>query len=240
MKLSELTEAAGPDLEKPGVQASGDWKIPVVTLNSDTRPSERGNQIGKGRQAKVFEFPNKPGTVIKHVSVKEDFKTDVHANFINLAIKHQDNPFFPKIYNAKIYTNKGKFGAEHAPGEKTLVVQMEKLHPMNKSNISDSAQHLLYSIGIDNSKPRGPETEEDPNPINNVQRSMDIDAVLRRAFEDSTKRMEIAENTKNPHLAKAIYALEPLFQSYDNDILIQNLMLRLTSTGPQLVFTDPF
>lgn len=219
MKLFELKISKAPSAD---FDLGIEWKIPVVQTKDDTIPSEKGKQIGRGRQARVYEFPNRPGSVIKHVSIDPDVKEDPHANFINLALIHQDNPFFPKIYNAKIYVNKNKIGM-------SLIVQMEKLHPIDSDTLSEVGASLLASLGI------GPDSVEfDQHGIQN------IDNRLWQAFESSTRRMELAENTKNPHLAKAIYAIEPLFRKFHNDISSQNLMLRLTSAGPHLVFTDPF
>jgi len=219
MKLSELTEDRPPSA---AFDLGIDWKIPVVQMKDDTVPSERGDRVGIGRQARVYEFPNHPGAVIKHISIDPEPKEDPHANFINLALHHQDNPFFPKIYNTKIYVNKNEISM-------ALVVQMEKLHPIASNALSEVGASLLASLGI------GPDsTEQDQHG------SQNIDNRLWHAFESSTRRMELAENTKNPHLAKAIYVIEPFFRKFHNDISSQNLMVRLTSAGPHLVFTDPF
>ncbi len=210
MKLSELIET---------VETSGDWNIPIIQTKTDNRPSERGKYMGSGRQARVYEFPNLPGSVIKHVMVNPNVKIDTHANFINLALKHQDNPFFPQIYNAKLYTDDKRT-------EVVLVVQMEKLFPTTAWKLADSTEALLNSLGI-NSKPL-------------PDQQANIDDILWNAFKTSTRRLELAEETKNPQFAKAIYTLEPLFMKYANDISASNMMIRLTSVGPHLVFVDPF
>ena len=219
MKLFELTENIKPVAD---FDLGMDWKIPVVQMKDSNIPAEKGDKLGQGRQARVYEFPNRPGTIIKHVSIDAGFKDDPHANFINLAIIHQDNPFFPKIYNAKIYVNERGHGM-------ALVVQMEKLHRMSSNALSEVGASLLASLGI------GPESVEFDN-----HGAQSLDNRLWQAFESSERRMELADKTKNPHLAKAIYAIEPFFRKFHNDIMSANLMLRLTSAGPHLVFTDPF
>ena len=60
MKLFELKISKAPD---SNFDLGMDWKIPVVQMKDSNVPSERGEEIGHGRQARVYEFPNQPGAV---------------------------------------------------------------------------------------------------------------------------------------------------------------------------------
>lgn len=168
--------------------------------------------MGSGLQATVSK--TKSNTVVKKASVSNDIhpERDAYVQYVKLVSENQGNPFFPHIYKARLFKQQPEEGAEI--GRMYIVVHMERFHEMRDEKISDSIQELVKSLGIGN--------------------------LTDRSFDDSASRFAIAEETSNPQLRDAIFLMEPLFQQFGSDLHIGNFMVRLTSTGPQLVFADPF
>lgn len=182
-----------------------------------TKQASRGlKHLGGGVQGEAYELPSIPGTVIKTAKVRNPDK-DGYVTFVKLALEHQDNPFFPKIYNAilrELTVSESGYPFE-------LIVQMEKLHRMQTQELVDVVPHLFKRLGI-----------ELPS---------DDTFYLRQLFDDSNTRREYAEKTQNPKFKEALELLEPLFKKFRfQDLHSGNWMIRLTSVGPQLVIIDPF
>lgn len=181
------------------------------------KQASRGlKDIGGGVQGTAYKLPHIPGTIIKTAKVKNP-ETDGYVTFVKLVLDHQDNPFFPKIYNAVIrklsVTEKGN------PFE--LIIQMERLHKLSSTELYEIAPQLFKRLGID--IPR--------DDLGNI----------RALFDYPEQRMEMAAKTKNPQFAEALNVLEPLFNKFSTqDLHSGNWMIRLTSVGPQLVIIDPF
>lgn len=170
-------------------------------------------EVGYGMQATVFRHPRHPGTVIKKVRVREP-RTDGHVLFTKLALKHQDNPFFPKIYNASMrFLNTG--GQE-------LVIQMERLHNIRDEDLAEAMKHMFERLGFDRDM-------------------LDTISSMYHYLSDPTKWNHLKTHTNNPKFREALEILEPAIKKFDgHDLHLDNFMVRLTSIGPQLVIIDPF
>jgi hypothetical protein len=183
---------------------------PPVNIKKDINITSR--KIGSGIQGVAYKHPKQPNVIIKTAKMK-DPQTDPYANFIRMVLKHQDNPFFPRIYSAKIYNTPNS-------NDYTMVVTMEKLYPVYRNP-------KLDDIVIDNFQLQG----------------IDIKQVtdLFDYLHIPKNRYTIAKKTRNPKLREAFELLEPLFELPGTfmDMHHKNWMMRLTGVGPQLVIVDP-
>jgi len=201
MKLQELFEKI--DLTKT---------TPVKIRGKDVIPVS-GDLVGHGVQGKVYST----GTGVVTKSAVITGPGDPTVKFLKTVIKHQDNPFFPKIYHAKIYKNKNSTSEDDYL---YLVVQMEKLLPLTNPKIKETAIELLSRLGF------------------NGEDAFDqLDALLYgppKALQDFLKK------SRNPKFKEAMSIILPGLRQFDSDLHSGNLMVRLTSAGPHLVITDPF
>jgi hypothetical protein len=175
-----------------------------------------GDHMGQGTQGKAYLHPSRPNSIIKTADV-EDPETDSYVDFIKLSMKHQNNPFFPKIYNAKIVANKDNIQYPY-----TLIVNMEKLQPLRDSKVSDVAKEMLERLGFPHHVAQIPDRDH-----------------LFYYMNSSSNRAELANNTKNPQFKEALELLEPYIKYFHHDLHADNLMVRLTGSGPQIVIIDP-
>jgi len=201
MKLEEL-------LEKEIRQIPG--KVPAEAKFHRLRLFGKIKYLGAGMQAAAYKHPHIPNTVIKTAKVS-DPERDGYVKFVKLVIDHQDNPFFPKIYNAVL---------RKLPHEEyELIVQMERLHKLSSRELFDITPQLFARLGIK---------------LEDLEDMWDY-------LNDPDVWRYLIENTKNPKFAEALELLlsaDPLLRTHD--LHVGNWMVRLTSVGPQLVIIDPF
>lgn len=194
----------------------------IIKINKNFDESKLGPLLGVGLYARVFKG-KKPGTVIRVARLES--KHDPYIKFLKLALKHQDNPYFPRIYNAKLYYNRSKKGTMGR--NYILVIEMEKLVSVESEKIEDAFASFLYSLGYDTKEGSG------------------LDRGIDRFLNDLTivnGRQEIRQRAVSngyQNLAEAIDVLGQLFQLFYPDLHEGNIMIRLTGVGPQLVFIDP-
>lgn len=179
-------------------------------------------KIGQGAEASVFSTKS-PNSIIKVIPLKN--LDSSYLEFIDAIMDHQDNPYFPKIHKAVVHnTLKGP----------VLILSMEKLHKLNDPKLQDSIKHLFSSIfGI------SPEQwEESLYSFHKGHLSFsDLGHLAMIGGYDSVKDM--LTQTKDPKLIEAYQILAPLIAKYGDDLHNDNIMVRLTGTGPQLVLVDP-
>lgn len=238
-------------------------RIPVVTVK--TRPnigrnvsksnSRRDDEtrkvhvLGSGVQGSAYGFKSRPNSVVKAARLQG--LDDPYLRYVTTVLQHQDNPFFPRIHNAKIleYTaSRWDPRIQHADTSEqqkesmrkpqyTLMVNMEKLRPMS-GNLKDSASAMLQRLGIDkNDMNPASWGAEKSGPDDYGTDTWDRD--LRAMFDDEGMRKELANNTKNPQFKEALNIMEPIWNMHGADMKDDNIMIRLTPHGPQIVLVDP-
>jgi len=195
----------GPVLGNPETQVQGHARINTKTANT---------------VIKIANIPN--------------INDDEYVEFVKVVIANQNNPFFPKLYNAKVYETYKDVDKEISPemmaGAKyKLVLHMEKLHSLSGEKTFDAALSTLEQLGFDVANYNTGQSD-----------SRILDQILDRSFDEPSDRKALANKTKNPALKKALLLLEPFFVKFGNDMHSGNAMFRLTGTGPQLVIIDPF
>lgn len=104
---------------------------------------ERGYQIaGEGRDQIAFESPR--NTIIKVLGIGDRKREDIVRNYVKFFTEHQNNPYYPKIYNT----------GEFALGDETyFVYEMEYL-----DYVSDEEEVLDYIEDLMKALPRGEQT----------------------------------------------------------------------------------
>lgn len=195
MLLNEIIDVEHPREVKRSLDPhTFPWKV----------AGKKGKEIGGGVTAQVFgsEKPNTIRKISYHAS-----PNDAYIQYIKIILQHQDNPFFPRIYNAKLYKKSGLYA---------LFMEMEKLISLKDPKMIDTAYHIFRQLGLDYMSYR-PWDWENSNFIEGLK-----------------------QKSNNPHFIEAVNILEPLFKKFISDLHKNNMMVRLTSSGPQLVITDPF
>lgn len=221
-------------------------------------------QAGTGVQAVAYLHKKFPNTIVKAIYIEGEH--DAAYQFVRLCMNHQNNPFFPKIFYAKMYDTRYD-GIEQSKLYKSndlpdyrpqlLIVVMEKLHKIDEDMGYETSLQLLQSLGIlpeDLSKhPKQWTTQQwrerfDKNAAGyedeeewwtNLDEPSPLEYRIKGMFEIPKNRMWLRNNTNNPKLAEAMRLLEPLFRRFTPDIHMDNIMIRRTGVGPQLVFVDP-
>ena len=145
------------------------------------------------------------------------FRSDSYYQFIELILKNQNNPFFPRIHSAILTFEK-------EIEKYMLMIVMEKLVSLKTVNVA--ARHILSQLGISDTKEIG-ELEDD-----------DFEW-MKYWFEMGSYRRKLIASSKNPQFKKAMALLEPYFAEHGPDMHEGNIMVRSTGHGPQLVLIDP-
>ncbi len=206
--------------------------------------SKQLQHLGTGVQAIAYQHKKHPNTVIKTIQLSGGMNDTVLA-FVRLCINHKDNPFFPKIYTAKIFNSADLTASERevlyqdidsydSPPDKkelVLVLVMERLFPIHTPDNVDSAIGLLQTLKVL------------PDDLSTLPLNMlDVEDPLfsvKVPFKTAKGRQFLMKNSDNPKFVQALRLLEPLFRKGHADLHRQNIMIRRTGIGPQLVLADP-
>lgn len=197
-------------------------KIPIITPKRPPN-DEAGDHVGVGAQSLVRSFPKQMNSVIKYTELQH--LEDPYLIFVNLILNHQDNPFFPKIYNIKLYDLR-EF--DDAKSSYMLIINMEKLRPIFNKNISDSTHELFKRLGFDESQ------------LTKYDRGFADHITADAYMTASENRAQLIKTTKNPQFREALQLLEPYFKKFGTDLHNRNWRLRMSNVGSQLVIIDPF
>lgn len=190
---------------------------------------DRFEKVGSGigaaiMDSEVYLDKKHPNRVLKVVSIRN--MMDPYYRFLRMIELHQNNPFFPKIYGIKVhevpsYTGTSDSGYEYKVQDHILLyVFMERLHNLH-SIPEDQARQLLANVGI------------------RYSGRFKDDMSLRMQFGVGNTRRAYTKITPDPKFKAALRLLEPMFRKFGNDMHIENIMVRNTGNGPQLVLVDP-
>ena len=229
MKLQDLMEASTIERIKG---------IPLIDSDEDgIIDFTKMKHAGSGIEGDVY-FSKNGNKVVKAVRLRyeNDIGSSPFVEFVGLCLKHQDNPYFPKIHNAKIYKIKQR-NEKHVKGKEMnpvdrarrgqrqhlsspspyiMTVVMEPLTPIKRSD-KDKVEQIFNRLGI---------SLDDGNPDHEHMNKIG-------KFEQSTEW--VMDHTKDPHLRDALTQLSPLFKKHGGDLHLDNWMMR----GDQIVIVDP-
>lgn len=211
----------------------------------DTIRNTNQRVIGIGAQAIAYLHQKFPNQIIKTIQISGT--NDPQYQFLRLCLKHQNNPYFPKIFAVKQYKTKdvsrkersdkfselqGEYGEpfDDIPNEAqkyTLFVVMEKLQPFSHMGIF---RQLGVNPTPDDMTPRDKQSLRLTSGLNRT------DIMIRMAMSNPIFRKKVIMTTPDPKFAQALRLLEPLFKHYSPDLHTGNIMIRGSN---QLVFIDP-
>ncbi len=231
MLLTEILEKSSPNIRTS--------KKPVL----DILGHKTHEVLGVGGQAIAYLHKKFPGKVIKPIQITGP--DDPQYQFTRLCLKHQDNPYFPKIYAVKMYPTKevnwrereDKFSrtsdkdrvlGQEAPYqmEYTLYVVTERLQHM-----TTVSEKTIEEMGFD--IPTATISQDEWHRYKTRERV--IEHRFRSMFHDHITRRNLLKTVRDPKLKQALRLLEPLFRNFEADMHFGNIMLR----GKQWVITDP-
>lgn len=216
--------------------------IPFITRN-DTKGLvdwSKMKHIDAGAEGDVYETRS-GNSVLKVVRLHEmEAKNNSYMRFVSVCLAHQDNPFFPKIFSAKVYRirpeqqqhTKTRRPAdspydevdEHAMN--VLVVHMERLIPIDM--VSDAVRQKVFG-----------RLEMKTFTDNHHHPQKFKDKLLANDLGTRRNVRKMIESTTNVNFRTALQALQHLFAVFDGDTHSGNWMIRNSGSGPQLVIIDP-
>lgn len=208
------------------------------TLLIDLSKSKHLQAIGSpGSQASAFQHTNKLNTIVKVVNLHFGGMNDPIIRVVKLFLEHSDNPFFPKIYTAKIYR-------DELDKHLYMIITMERLRPISASNehLFEASIQQLYRLRVLPSKYdfKHPLHSQHMNFVEETEDEIEAAYItMFEMFSDVRNRYWLAQNTPDNNLKEAIKLLNPIFKDNRSDLHEDNVMVRLTSVGPQLVLMDP-
>ena len=206
--------------------------IKHVTVKNMPDIKERNPKIGSGFEAEVYAAKD-GATIIKELWIKESIETNASYQYINMVMSHQDNPYFPRIYNAKLYTSKREDDTHSK-----LIIQMEKLVEFDTSKTEHLLPQLIAQLGIAPDDVDGADTARrmkrmedgsqwlekivdrefllsigaDPDrkhpqqseKLNRTELLRDIGGTLFSMFRTANGRNKLMQHSTNPELKEAI------------------------------------
>lgn len=191
-------------------------------------PSSRRQKLGSGEMtglySKVKDKGGDPHVVKKRSKDHVMAKTDPYWFFIDYIIDNDlmDNPYFPKIYK--------KRRIEDVEGKKMYSLEMEKLFPLH--NLSEKEIIAIASRIFSKSFINGELKELS----NNIHESFFM--AMRGLMNDTIDIDEV----KDKNLIEAIKTVQLLDKRLNRrsiDISGNNIMVRRSPVGSQIVITDP-
>lgn len=148
-----------------------------------------------------------------HVPIqRKELKLDGYHAFIKIALKHQDNPCFPKIREVRITHDETHILPEY---------DIEKL--IKYTDVPKEVLESTINRYMDVSSPK------------NWHHEVPAMSVLSRAVETGD-----LSDIKDKHLKDACHILNKNKEDYHLDIHFNNIMFRFSGGAYQLVFIDPF
>lgn len=200
-----------------------------VTTRQNPQPS-KGERLGDGAYSTVRKDVDDPHMVRKRHNSTRSAERDGFVKWGEYIIKHKlsDNPHIPRIYNVS--------KEEEGPGKFVYDYQMEKLTSLSDGKVKPYEIKALWRQHL--SKETYPEDAHDMS----AEEMMDyLGGILQDALYGDEESLS---NITSESLRDAIRHLRNYYQenNYEPhpDIHSENVMLRRTPHGLQLVITDPF
>lgn len=210
------------EITQPSVTHSAS-KTDDITTRSGRKHYKGGTMLGHGAEAIVFKHPT------SHTAVKQSkpFPAKSRKGFIEYIkaiVKHSGgNPSLPQIYSLHFSAGKTKTVA---------TIEMERLRPLADMDEAVIRSLIKSTIRLDDIEKQ---EVDDPDMTSYELSELFGDALFYAASHDPAQ-------IHNKHMAAAVKIAHAAIQKADDavlDIAGTNVMVRLTSIGPQLVLTDP-
>lgn len=232
----------------------------VKTLPTMKNISDR--KRGSGIDAEVYNAKD-ANSVIKEYDFRHngDTSNPVYL-YIDAIMSHEGNPFLPKIYNAKLYkTEEGferfivqmekltQFGGENV---EHILPQLLKQMGISIDDISTKYgdQGLVHARKITDVERSHSVDKEDIDARTREERgrqdmNWELGRIMSTLFNTEEGRRKLMDDATNPELKEAIKISHDIIKQGSEsfgirgDLHENNIMIRFTSVGPQLVLVDP-
>lgn len=200
-------------------------------------PKKGTELLGKGVTAFAITKGSKPHEVRRITFDSMHPRFDPYIRFLKIAIKHQDNPFFPKIYLVKIFK---KSGIHQSRGKYFYYTELERLSSWEKLSWAQWSQ--LYNQYFGTSLRDAQMSDASKSGV-----AHDFSLRLAELIKDPRQqrwgsRLHI-KNIDDKNLKQAVNALKLSLGGSELirlDLHKDNVMYRFTPYGTQPVITDPF
>lgn len=203
--------------------------------------SDKVEYIANGCQAIAYYHKTHPNTVIKVAAVSGP--ADPIWQFLRICVNHQNNPYFPKVFNHKIFNLKGLTAAEieyleslteylpiHDNRKMQILIITERLEEVSPWQFSIYCEYELGLGGLFNAyKSKYQRTTKTP---------LTPELIWQNMMDKEAGRKMLRKYTTDKNFADAIRLLSPLLNSGKMyaDVGLHNMMFR---NNGQLVFNDP-
>lgn len=239
MKLHEL------QLVKPQQLTPQKTNKGPAEISNEMIPKNAQRIGADSRYGRVFTTRDNPGTVTKIVKRTDDLEKDAYFQYVSAMAKNDRisrNPYFPKIYNVKV--RKDNYGIS------TYSVEMERLQ--NFSTLSPEevlmlGERMFFSFRSMAKDAAAYRRELAPTEYRDKITTLEFGTVafaLIKAIEKVIYEGDkVATYIKDPNLRGALTILKHLIKNnsseFSPDIHGDNIMVRRTPGGPQIVIVDP-
>lgn len=201
-------------------------------------PKARNDKVkvlGAGAFGSAIQNQSSP-TVMKVSRGTNNLDNDGYYQYVSRLGKHDamaSNPYFPKIYKIKVFANSGEQPADnqHKRMKYFYFVEMERLDPLSKS----SEEEILYFY----EKIAGRRPSERAIAQLHRDKNLFVNDYLNEVIGHLAQR--VPANVDDPLMRQALLFIKNIIRDGHGrfDLHYGNIMVRRTSVGPQLVFSDP-
>lgn len=259
MKLHEIVSPS--DLKPKITKLTGAQRYDKVNAKNTEK-------LGMGTNSSTSVNPDDPQTAYKtsHLFSKNDLDAEPYYKYLQLILKSnrmENNPYFPKIYKVKV--NQFTHGA--TPEKDPLHgydVEMERLVPLNSltsKELEYLGDKMFYEFDnlvkfMHTTMDRTPRYEKQYYKRNPIVTSSDkLSASIAISLNNIIRRTSLPmTQIKDPLLKQALLFIKSFIiknerpttfrgskvpKHYVPDIKGDNIMVRRSPTGPQLVLVDP-
>lgn len=198
--------------------------------------------IAAGCQAIAYYHKTHPNTVVKVAAISGE--DDPLWQFLRVCINHPKNPYFPKVFNHKIFNLKNITPEEeeylethpefeylpiHDKRKMQILLVTERLHETSPEQFEEVLKQLGLHEYI---------TRYQKGMQLNSRYNVTTEIAWAKLMDTPTFRRDIRNLSTDKHFKDAMRILEPLFahQGFYADVHLANMMSR--SNG-HLVFNDP-
>ena len=251
MRYRELVEYSFPTIQHVEVPRQ---RHPGRSI----RRGRAGNYVGDGSFAQATANPNNPHDIRKTSKDPQKRKAIDGFYFYLLELENytdNTNPYFPRIRQAKIYTDRDE---DSSKDRITYSVQMERLESLMGINDRDRESSLAKVFGSNYTRAReimdsieenydgwqnSPWIYDEPflTIIKIIVGGNNMLEAMSRAHADKETISELIDLVADEQLLRALVFIEEVSKKYTlgMDLHDENIMFRRGPTGVQLVITDP-
>lgn len=197
-------------------------------------------KLGMGAFATAYRSKKNPYDVVKGSRAMRD--KDGFAAFYDMIAANEDaqsNPYFPRFRDMSKYTDdddKQSYIARMEPLEKFQSLSTKELKTLSHRLFSDHGRDVIRHYYAEEHPHEGYLDDEE------LYTTPMVGWAIKRAVENDMWGDELRWEIEDDQFKEAVDIIRnsPEKEEFDPDLHYNNLMIRRTSVGPQLVLNDPF